>query len=242
MKVYKGILTKEDFCKLPKSERVFFIQSCNILNDINILQKIVVVSNNTKPTTEVETKAQNSQSLFFLISLTGKLYEAWELLRKNFFGAKLSKEYETLLSTLGQDSLKDLKRYFGKENLIKKVRNEIAFHYGSEEIIQQINELPPDEEFKLYLTNAQGTSFYYLAHFLHLKKILEYTKKSDDFEALDQYFNEVLKVAQLFLDFLDACLIAISKQNNIEWKLEEIDIPEPLSIDEVHLPYFVGKP
>ena len=85
-----------DVESLPDSELIFFIQACRILNDLNILHKTTTMSNKVVDS-EIERKAQNSQTLSFFILLAGKLYEGWELVQASFFRSKLSKSYTTHL-------------------------------------------------------------------------------------------------------------------------------------------------
>jgi hypothetical protein len=241
MKVYKASIQRKDIEALPKNEIIFFIQACRILNDINILHKTTTISNHNVES-EVERKAQNSQSLFFLMLLTGKLFEGWELLQKSFFGSKLSKKYENLLPEDAQNSLRDLKNYFGKkENLIKKVRNKIAFHYDSEEILEQINKLPQDEDLEIYLTEHQGNCFYYIPNVLLINAIINWIGISDPLQAIDRYFAEVTNVARWYINFLNHCLPNMAEKD-MNWDLKEIDIPDPPAINDLVLPYFIGKP
>jgi hypothetical protein len=59
-------------------------------------------------------------------------------------------------------------------------------------------------------------------------------------KATDTYFSDALTTARWFIEFLNLCVVTIAK-NNIVWKWEEIEIPDPLGIDEVFLPYFVAE-
>lgn len=240
MKVYKGTVSKVELESLTKSELNFLIQACAMLNEINILHKITLFSNKDVKT-DAGRRAQNSQSLFLLIILAGKLWEGWELVEKAYFGTKLSKTYHNLLPQETIDRLNDLKSYFGKsDNLIKKVRNKIAFHYDSPEILDQFYKAPKNEIFEIYLSKSQGNCFYFLPYVLLLNAILEWTSISDPLKATDTFFSDVLTIARWFIDFLNLCVVTIAKKN-IAWKWEEIDIPDPVGIDEVVLPYFVAE-
>jgi hypothetical protein len=146
----RTFVSKVELESLTKSELNFLIQACAMLNEINILHKITLFSNKDVKT-EAGRRAQNSQSLFLLIILTGKLWEGWELVEKAYFGTKLSKTYHNLLPQEAIDRLNDLKSYFGKsDNLIKKVRNKIAFHYDSSEILDQFRKAPKNEIFETH--------------------------------------------------------------------------------------------
>jgi len=96
------------------------VQAGAALNEINILNKLLIVSNR-KVNGAVETKAQNSQTLFILSILTGKLWESWKFLQKAYFQSKIAKNYNQLLPEEAKKHLAELKAYFGKDNLIKKI-------------------------------------------------------------------------------------------------------------------------
>jgi hypothetical protein len=239
MKLYKVSVGRTELEALPENELTFFIQAGRVLNEIGILHKLTIFSNK-EAGTEVERKAQNSQSVFLLSILAGKLWEGWELLQKAYFGAKLSKHYQRLLPSSANDSLDNLKRYFSKgENLIKKIRDKIAFHYDSPEVIAQFGKTPQDEVFEIYISEDQGNSLYYISNVLLINAILEWTGIPDPLKAIDSFFEEVLSAAGWFIDFFNHCLAAMAQEN---WNLQEITIPSPPKITEVAIPFFVGKP
>ena len=230
-----------DVESLPDSEPIFFIQACRILNDLNILHKTTTMSNKVVDS-EIERKAQNSQTLSFFILLAGKLYEGWELVQASFFRSKLSKSYTTHLPSDARDSLNNLKKYFGNSNnIIKKVRNRIAFHYESTELLEQIKKLPGDENFEIYLSQYQGNSFYYITDVLLMNAILDWSELPDPLQALDKFFDEVTSVARWYINFFGHSITRFA-ENKINWELKEIDIPDPPPINSISLPFFVDKP
>ena len=240
MKIYKVNLTKSELSSLPENELTFFLQACRMLNEINILHKVTFFSNRDGLSV-VEERAQNSQSLFFLTILSGKLWESWELLQKDYFGSKLSKTYHNQLPDDAKDDLDNLKIYFGKpDNLVKQIRNNIAFHFDSDELMKQFKQSNDDEIFEIYLSGKQGNSCYFLPYALLLKAILEWTGITDPFKATDAFFSDLLKTAGLFINFLNHCLVTVAK-NSFAWNLEEIEIQTPPRIDEIFLPFFVRQ-
>jgi len=240
MELYKVSVDNKEFRTLPQKEVLFFVQAGAILNELNILHKFLAISNRAVKGT-VETKAQNSQTLFILSILTGKLWESWRFLEKSFFGTKISKNYDQLLPEKAKKQLIDLKYYFGKENLIKEVRKKLAFHYDTEEIEKPLNEILKGDIPEFYLSEDQGNSYFYIADLIRLKTILDYTGMSEPFEALDKFFAEVLAVSKLFILFLNHCLVVVAR-NHMNWKFKKIHIQEPPKINDIFLPYFVGKP
>ncbi|GAI85010.1 unnamed protein product [marine sediment metagenome] len=105
MKLLKINIPKSKLETIPEIEQVFFIQLTHFLNELNTLQKCVIVSNNKLTSlTSIEKRSQISQAHFFIRTLAGKLYEGWKMIRKDFLETQLSREYENLLSQKGKES------------------------------------------------------------------------------------------------------------------------------------------
>jgi hypothetical protein len=166
LKLLKFEISKEKLAAIPEAERRFFILMMNVLNDIAMLHKLATFSNKLRNNL-IEQRAQNSLTFFILILLAGKLWEGWKMLGREFFGSKLSIEYDQLLSPKGKENLHNLKAYFGNgHNLINYIRNKIGFHYKyGAEILGLMEELPNEDTFELYLSEAQGNCSIICLHF-----------------------------------------------------------------------------
>lgn len=239
MKIYKAQISKLDLQNLSKKEILYIFQSGTLLNEINTLIKLQVVSQK-ESTNDVVMKAQQSQSIFFLSLLAGKLFECYQFLKIAYFQAQLSKQYDTALSDVGRESLGKIKKYFGKENLVSTIRNKVAFHYDPNETENQIQDIQIDEVAEIYLAENQGNNFFYLSDVLRLKNLLEYTKEEDPTSAKEKLFSEPLLIAEHMIQFLNHSLIAIlGEDNSIEF--EKVNIGEVQSVNDISLPYFVQK-
>lgn len=239
MKIAKIVFKKESFDKIPEKDRLFIVQLSLFANEITMLYKFIVFSNNYK---EGETIliAQNVQSFFLIKLLAGKLYEGWDMLRKSYFQSKLSKQYEGMLSAKGKESIGSIKSYFGERNLINKIRNKYAFHYDKEHIMDQLNIIKKDEELDLYLAPDHGNSLYSMAHIISSYALFREVDKSDDFRALDKIFKDVLGVASNFLTFAGELIEKIWERYRIPIEpVGTIHLKGVPKINSVKLPYFV---
>lgn len=245
MELYKIKIPKKALEALPENELLFFIQIGTVLSEIYTLHRLTLFSNKNLETS-VERRAQNSQSFFLLTILAGKLWESWILLQKLFFKGRLSKEYEKSLPDQAEESLNELKRYFGKGNtLIKKIRNKVSFHYDVNEIKKHIEKISEEEPLEIYLSASTGNCFYYASNLLTMMTVLEMTDEDTDVrKALDKFFKEIWEVAGWFLDFLNSCLRVLAEKNGWDSRLitEKVEIPEPPGIDEIFIPCFLKKP
>ena len=230
---------------LEENEQTFFIQITHLLNEINILRKLTLISsgNALNSSDEVERRGHYCQTQFFLRMLAGKLNEGWEMLQRDFWGTKLSIDYEKKLSQPGQSSLKKLKQYFSANNNIKLIRNQFAFHYDSEEIKEIIKEIPPSEVPHLIFAEHRINCLYSLSDIIVNWAILRSINPTDPKRALETLIDEiVIGVSSYFQEFGFACIEIIVNKLGLMNKSKEIEIPDPPSIDDVKLPYFVNKP
>ena len=150
---------------LDEIEQVFFIQLMHFLNELIVLQKCVIVSSNKLESLKpIEKRGQISQAQFFIRTLAGKLYEGWEMIRKDFFKTQLSREYESLLSQKGKESLSELKIYFkDKNNLVHLIRDKFAFHYDKEKIKEQTDKIPQEALLEVYTSEQPANCLYSLS-------------------------------------------------------------------------------
>jgi hypothetical protein len=144
MKIVRIKIPKSLVAQLPEKERTFFFLMGHFGNELNVLQKLFYWCAIYSSDDEIRQRAHATQALVVAKLLIGKLYEGWALTEKVFFASHLSKVYEPLLMGEGKTGLDHLKRYFGRENLLNKVRNKFAFHYSPADIQTEIL-LPTDQ-------------------------------------------------------------------------------------------------
>jgi len=243
MKLLKVEIPKSKLCLIPENERIFFVLFGALLNDLSMFQKFMIFSTNSGTTNRVVRAAQNMQTLSLVRFQIGILSEGWQLLQKNYFGTRVSKEYEPLLSEPASEGLENLKRYFGRnENWMCSIRNRFCFHYpSSEEIAKLIDEAPPSEIFEIFMSEFYGNCLFSMSNIIVNFGILKCTGGSDLQSAMDKLLRDGNKVSRWFGDFLGECLLIIANKH-LGLKSYEVDIPEPPDINEVALPFFIKEP
>ncbi len=247
MKLTKINISKAELLSIPEKELELFIQLTNFYNDVNILQKLMVISgisrekaNNNK----IVEMSLSSQALFFMRIQAGKLYEGWNMLGEHFFNNKtFSEEYHKNGSSQSKENLSKLKKYFGKNNLIENVRNNYTFHYSkksSENMVKEIVNAPELKIFEMYFSKEYANCFYSITHDLLNSSILKEIDSSDQAEAMDDFFQQIMDITKRFLDFTQDCIGVISKKY-LQLNCEEVQIPEPPSLNDIRLPFFIKK-
>ena len=247
MKLFKLQISKDELLSIPEKELELFIQLTNFYNDVNILQKMMVISGNSREIAaqnEIVGRSLSSQGLFFMRIQAGKLYEGRIMLDKHFFNNKtFSIEYNKNGSSKGKEALSNIKNYFGGNNIIKQIRNKYAFHYSkesSEKMMKQIANAPELEIFEIYLSEEIGNCFYSIAHDLLNSSILDDIDSNNWSKAMNKFFQEILDVTKWFLDFAQDCILVISKKY-LQMNSEEAQIPEPQNFNDIRLPFFVRR-
>ena len=242
MKLLKINIPKLRLDTISEMEQVFFIQLMQLLNELNILQKCVIVSNNElESLTTIEKRGQISQAQFFIRTLAGKLNEGWKMINKNFVGTQLSREYKNLLSQKSKESLSELKVYFSAENnLVRLIRNKFAFHYDRNKIREEVKKIPQEALLEVYISEHRANCLYSLSDTIINWAILNSIDSSNPQRAMDRLIGEIaLKVGRLFQEFCGDCVCIIAKKLGLN--STEVEIPEPPSIDKVKLSYFVRR-
>jgi len=242
MKLLKINIPKSKLDTIPEIEQVFFIQLMRFLNELIVLQKCFIVSNNKLDSlTTIEKRGQISQAQFFIRTLAGKLNEGWKMINKNFLETKLSSEYENLLSQKSKESLSELIVYFNDENnLVRLIRNKFAFHYDNKKIKEEIDKIPQEALLEVYISEHTANSLYSLSDTIINWAILNSIDSSNPQRAMDELFDIIVKkISRCFLEFCGDCVCIIAKK--LELNSTEVEIPEPPLIDEVKLPYFVKR-
>ena len=242
MKLFKINFPKSKLDTISEIEQVFFIQLMQFLNELNVLQKCVIVSNNELDSLNtIEKRGQISQAQFFIRTLAGKLNEGWKMINDNFVETQLSRKYENLLSQKGKESLSELRKYFNDENnLVRLIRNKFAFHYDKEKIKEEINKIPQEKLLEMYISEHRVNCLYSISDTIVNWSILNSIDSSNSQRAMDILIGDIaIKVSGWFREFCGDFVCIIVKK--MELNSSEIEISEPLSVDDLKLPYFVKR-
>lgn len=245
MKIYDIPISQAQLNSLPANERLFFIQIGHLANELLTLNRLLLFASITPSTTQLETRAKNSQALLLIRLCCGKLFEGWQMLQIDYFGSKLSIKYDNLLDAKGKQGLEQIKQYFSKQNLIKDIRNNFAFHYSSDDLKSQVREIEETDTLNVYLGKAQGNSYYYFADVIVGRAMLNKVKGADPQQAINSLFTDPMKAIQWFLDFIGSCMIVLVEKylgTTLEASdTNTIEIQNPKKLKDIQLPYFLEE-
>lgn len=243
MKSKKLSISKSNLMSIPESERLFFLRFGNLFNEICILRKLMFFSIGIETTDRTLKAAQYSQAFFLLKILSGKLWEGWRMLEQDFFRTRISQDYQSELTNIGCSGICGLKKYFSRDNCIKNIRNEFAFHYSREHkkhMKEMLTKLGKSEMLDVIISKAHCNCLYVASEVVTNLAIVKWTDFPSGYEkALKNLRDEVDKVTKWFLDFLGDCLLVIVKKRKGCFEMTEVDIPEPPKANDIELPYFI---
>jgi hypothetical protein len=244
MELHQIRIQRSVFDSVPADERTLLVLLAHVANELNVLVRLFHWSAASSDRSPIEERGNNVLVFTVIRLFTGKLYEAWKLLRKAFFASKLAKAYESELETTEQASLQYLKQYFGKQNAIKRVRNGYAFHYSPEQIKASYSAVPDAEELDMYLGESALNSLYYFADAIANRALLHEINPKDHQAAMEQLRVETTQVHSAFHNAI-AALVAVAVKRHLRKTLEElgateVEISPLLDSEQISIPFFVN--
>lgn len=191
--IYIIPVTKEKLDSMPEDVRLFFVHIGHIRNELMMLQKLLLASQQYTMTDEIQISMRAYQSLMLTRHLGGKLWEAWQLFSTSYFKSKLYLNYEKRLDIIGQKAITALKKYFGQNELMKNVRNHYAFHYSREQISAALADLKEPIDLKIYLSEQSGNTYFQISETIVNIAMLDSIEKGDYETALRKLMEQVLR-------------------------------------------------
>lgn len=242
MKIQTYTISKQALMDIPAKERDFFLLAGHFANEIIFLSKLLIITRD-QPLEKIPAKAELTQALFVHKILAGKLCEGWQMIRRYYYGTGISKIYNELLAKDVQEAIKKLNRYFGKPNLISKVRNSYSFHYGPEKIEPTLKEMEDGDEFDMYIADRHINTLYYVSESVINKAMLHELVPNDLRASFDKLFQDIVEMHGLLLTFIHNFMTVAAGRHFVKTEsnpvLEEIEIDTP-SLEDLRLPFFVN--
>jgi hypothetical protein len=200
--VYRIAISKAQFRALPPEERALVLLLGHALNQIGVFVKLVRFSCNKDPANPTEHLVSGAQTQVIVRVLYGVLVEAWEFINRRANQKIIGVTYLPLMEQAGQNALSELKKHFGRSNLLHKLRNNFAFHYPrGEDVETAFAAVPDDEPWEWYLAGANTNSFYFSCDMVISFGIVNATGEPSVAGAYSKVMGEVMHVANLMPQF-----------------------------------------
>ena len=243
IKIYRLNLSKSDFEKLDPAERKLLFALGLALNELSIFAKLIIVA--SKPDTEnpIEHQMRGAQMFIFLRTFIGKLHEAWQLYQKLIKKSEvIGKIHLPELDDNESAALKRLKKHFGEDSPIPKIRNTFSFHYYDEDnkMEDSFQAVPSSEDFNWYISEAAANSFFHASEVVVTNGVIDAYNSSNDnrLEIYGELMNLAVTVSADLQTFFSGLMRVVIKNRIIHAHIEVIDEISPINIDDVVFPFY----
>jgi hypothetical protein len=235
-------ISVEAFQEIPEPERAVLVALAHASNETSILNSLLIISSRFEDDQMQVAYAQAIQMYSLARILAGKLHETWIAVESGYFRSQLSKKYHNQLDDKSIESLKALKKYFSRRNLISDIGNGLAFHFS----LKSASILPRDEingdDLSFYVGPSRGNSLYVFSETVMNTTLMELTDSATMAEAFAKFIGEINFVdrhltifAENWIYFLLTSKIGEKVLRSSE---EEIDIGEVPLYENLAIPFF----
>ena len=231
--------TPRDLQALREEERVFLVQGAGLLQEITSLRKFAYMSSHGVSERWVRA-AQNAQAMYFCRLLAGSLFEGWETLHKDRYRTVRAK-YRPTLDQTSLAAYDRLESYFAaKENLCKRVRNQLSHHHNYGEIRSTLRQWPHDHNLDVLISDNHANCAWLVNDLLTNFALLGVQNPGS---AIEQFFQETFSVANDFLEAVGALVskILIEVIEGAGLKGTEETIHGAPALSETRLYYFMSE-
>ncbi|MEJ2794602.1 hypothetical protein WAE56_14400 [Iodobacter sp. LRB] len=241
--IHKITISRSQLDAIPDDERKLLALIAHAANELNIFAKLFHFSAGGCSDNPILKNAEKAQTFALGRVLTGKIYECWNLLQVAFFQRPaLSQTYLSRFDPESKKALKDVKQYFGKSNLISKVRNKHAFHYSLDQIDAGYHALGEGDSLDLYLSEYCANRLYVFGESIAGRAMLETIMVGDAEGALRRLIDDTSKMVSLINivigEIIEICINTHLGGTLYSLGAQVIEIEAPSSQD-VSIPYFI---
>lgn len=234
-------IDKNDLLQVDESERNFFLILGLSCNELIILQKIYLgVIAGSDDTNRATISALISQRSFLNRLILGKLFEAWEkCYQQILFQSPFRRDYEDNFDDHANEKMETLRKFFGGNPYVARIRNTFAFHYPKHELSEILPHLPEEEDWNIYLNESVGNSLYYLPEMMTIHAIISGTELDTD-DGMKKISEDCTSMTSNYIGVATKCM-SIFLQRNFDLQMSD-GAPICVSTHDaasVRLPYFI---
>jgi hypothetical protein len=233
-------LDKDKLDTLPENEYVLFHTLGHIFDEINGIQKMLYWASNEPKTDEAQKHGSNTLVIMLIQILAGKLNEAWEFFKKNYFRSELSRIYDSKLNNDAKEALYSLKRYYGKTNAIKTIRDKFAFHYSKDEISNQY--IDETNNLLIYIYNIHySNNLFFFSESIQIHILEKLLITIDEKYTIEKLINDLFKIVKWQETLIDLLMCEIIQNNKLVLhtaKVDKIELKNLQNHKDFMIPWF----
>jgi hypothetical protein len=201
--VFKIPITKVQLRGIPTDARNLLLLASHAVNQLSIVRKLLIFSMNYESESVTENVLSAGQSQTILRFLLGTLAETWEMVLRPINQKIIGKDYISDLGAEGVEAYAELKKHFGKSNLLHKIRNTIAYHYPqAKELEAAFEDVREDDDWNWYVARTINNSFYLASDLVISMGVIRVTGEPDIMKAFRIVMGIVVPISNELTDFL----------------------------------------
>jgi len=234
MQIFKLELTKQKLAAMPAEERRALLLLGHAINEINVLQKLIMMHRRTPAPHKVVDRLEAGQALILGRVLIGKLHEAWELFKVRVQGsAQLRPKYVIDQGGERRVLIEKLNKHFGRGSPLSAIRNQLSFHYTDDKDLLEDNfqHLSDSEPWEFYLAETVGNSFYWASELVTTASMVRLAKPDarGEREAFGRLFDLATEVSGDIVELFQQIVADIVEALDVEAVGVEVGAPAKLS-------------
>jgi hypothetical protein len=249
-RVFKLPFQAEHLEKLSVDERVLLLLLGYSANQIVMLQKLIwFCTNGPVNEGEIELLGSFAQSQMLLRLLTGVLSESWRVITTRYLQSKVVQgEYSALLKEPGPQALDNLKKQFGKNGLITKIRNNYSFHFPDNSEVEAafkgaVAAESAEINWAAYVSNYGANTLFQFSELVFNRGVMQQIGADDELESHRLLMAELGRAANDLVTFANAFAGAVWArrfgEHGVELSAEDVEATSP---DTIFLPFIVDQP
>lgn len=229
---------------MPPEERRALLLLGHAINEINVLQKLIMMHRRDAAPHKIVDRAEAGQTLILTRVLIGKLHEAWELFKLRVQADKqMRSKFLDNQNAERLALLERLNKHFGGKSPLTAIRNQLSFHYTDKTNLVEENfqHLSDSEPWEFYLAETVGNSFYWASELVTTAGMVRLASpgacgQPDDFGRLLDVAREVAgDITELFQQILADMMEAM------EVEAVGVDVGPPATLSLLTLPFFLDE-
>lgn len=137
----------------------------------------------------------------------------------------------------------ELKRYFGRDNLLHKLRNSAAFHYSGDLVPEALAGLHDDFPLQMYLAEETGNSLYFFAEQPAFMEAFGTPADKSMHANFDEFVGDAQRIARHMAIFLQGCIDILWEKmaDDIELREERVPAEDIGGLHSAQMPFFLTE-
>ncbi|MBN9006424.1 MAG: hypothetical protein J0H40_13550 [Rhizobiales bacterium] len=245
VKVFHIGMPKEKLQAMPSEERGYLLSLGYAVNQVQLLQKLVVLSLAHEPTSPTEQRLGAAQSQMIIRFLVGMLHEARDLIR-SVEASPVGRDYTTRMDQGGRDAFTNLENVFAESSLLTLIRNNFSFHPPNNKVLNKAfadaaDDPASDELWSLYFSQHGFNSLFLVSDLMVIHGIKRFTKKQDMQEVQRVLMKNVVDAANNVFEYTMSFFAAAwIKHFGITFEAKEVvEVVIPSGVCGISIPFFV---